>query len=202
MGLGRGDASLRGWPRTVVDPPTVVRPRRGPWRLGVLLSLVLPAAGCSTDGDAALAGAIAEVVQRGDGAVLRMADLTEFPWDRLYVFVPYTTPAQIERELGLPCPWTRRASIESRDDVALLLFVHDGRVTRHLAQRRGKGDFTLLRRAGGYAKDEAVFEVDRRRGWVYLVWRPGIPAGGGPTSGEHPSESTASERPGSAREGR
>jgi len=142
-----------------------------PRRLSVLVFALLANA-CSTDGDNALGGAIARVVQGGGGATLRVADLTDFQWERLYVFAPYTTPAQIDRELGFPCPSTRRANIEARDDVALLLFVEDRRVVRHLAHKRGKGDFSRLHHPGGYAKSEAVFEVDRSRGWPFLVWRP------------------------------
>jgi hypothetical protein len=81
-------------------------------------------------------------------------------------------------ELGFPCPRTRRANIEARDDVALLLFVHDRRVARHLAQKRSKGDFSRLHHIGGYARAEAVFEVDVSRGWPFLLWRPGGPTRG------------------------
>jgi hypothetical protein len=143
-----------------------------------VLAAALVAGACSTDGDSQLSAGIAARFLQGDGTALSMADLAPFEWERLYVFAPYSMPEQIDRELGFACPPSRRADIEHRDDVSLLLFVSGQRVTRHLAHKRGKGDFAVLHRVGGYSRAEAVFVVDSSRGWPRLVWRAGGPTRG------------------------
>jgi len=142
------------------------------------LAVALVAGACSADGDPELSSAIAARFRQGDGAMLSMAELAPFGWERLYIFPPYAMPEQIDRELGFACQSWQRADIERRDDVSLLLFVTGQRITRHLAHNRGKGDFAVLHRVGGYSRSEAVFVVDSTKGWPRLVWRAGGPTRG------------------------
>jgi hypothetical protein len=143
-----------------------------------VLTVALLAGACTVDGDLELSAAIAARFRQGHGTILQMGVLAPFQWERLYVFPPYSSPEQIDRELGFACPSWRRADIDRRDDVTLLVFVADRRITRHLAHNRGKGDFAGLHRAAGYSRAEAAFVVDSSKGWPRLVWRAG-----GPTSG-------------------
>jgi hypothetical protein len=141
-------------------------------------AVALGAVACSTDGDAQVSAAIAGRFRQGQGTTLTMSELAPFEWSRLYVFPPYTTPEQIDRELGFACASWQRADIEHRDDVYLLIFVDGPRVTRHVAHNRAKGDFAGLHRVGGYTRAEAVFVVDSSKGRRRLIWRAG-----GPTKG-------------------
>jgi len=123
---------------------------------------------CTADGDARLGARIAAEVQRGDGTELRMQDLASFEWTRLYIFRPYSMPEEIERELVFTWPEGRLVHMESRDDATLLVFVKGNEVQRHLAHKRGQGDFAELGQPGGYSRADAVFRVHLEDGWPRL----------------------------------
>jgi len=128
----------------------------------------LTLAGCTRDGDAQVAARIAAEVRRGDGTVLRMQDLATFEWTRLYVFPPYSMPEEIDRALGFSWPEGRLVHMESRNDATLLVFVKGGEVQRHVAHKRGQGDFAELGQPGGYSRADAVFRVRFEDGWPRL----------------------------------
>lgn len=70
----------------------------------------------------------------GDGGSLDLADVADFPWDRLYVIGPYASSDDIERSLGFDWKPTSpavhavlgNASMQS-DELTLLVFVRGER---------------------------------------------------------------------------
>ena len=141
------------------------------WLFAVPTMLVL---GCGAVGDTELAAKIKQAVEQGDGAVLRMDQLTDFAWDRLHVFTPYTTREQVERELGVAWAGYDASGIERHDNFTLLLFISAGQVVRSVAFPLGDGDFSTLHRPQGYARAEAIFSVatlDGRK--IIRVWKAG-----------------------------
>ncbi len=54
----------------------------------VLASLVSP--GCNGDGDQCLAARIGTDARKGVPSVVKMSALTDFAWEKLFVFGPYT----------------------------------------------------------------------------------------------------------------
>jgi hypothetical protein len=121
-----------------------------------------------------LAAKIKHAVEQGDGAVLRMDQLTDFTWDRLHIFAPYTTREQVERELGVAWAGYDASGIERHDNFTLLVFISGGDVVRSLAIQMADGDFSALHRPQGYTSAEAVFSVailDNRK--IVQVWKAG-----------------------------
>lgn len=89
--------------------------------------------------------------------VLRVAELTSFPWDTLLV-VETGTPAETIEE-RLAGEWNGGVNFETGD---LLLFVRNGRVERY-ADYRGEGRFEDIERpVAEFARDDAVFDVENR----------------------------------------
>jgi hypothetical protein len=133
------------------------------------LTALLALSACA---DSGLRDRISATVEMGAGAKLVMADLTEFAWQRLYVFTPYTTQEQINRSLGFD--WPDPEGIELNDTVALLVFVNDGEVVSYVAQPLDKGDFSGLGDGSPWTPESAVFVVadDREAGlgqrWLVL----------------------------------
>lgn len=136
----------------------------------VVLALVVGIAS-SVCADASLGDRITATVEKGPGTKLVMADLTDFDWQKLYVFTPYTTQKQIDRTLGFE--WHDTEGIELNDTMTLLAFVDDGKVVSHVAQPADKGDFSGLSE-GPWTPESAVFVVadDRDAGlgeeWLVL----------------------------------
>jgi hypothetical protein len=99
------------------------------------------------------------VLDKGPGTHLDLADLAPFAWERVCIFGPYTTAGDIRRSVAVAWRRSDDCDIESRDDIDLLVFIHDHEVARFVAHRREYGDFgpELVNRC--YARDEAKFLV-------------------------------------------
>lgn len=137
-------------------------------RRATLCILVVSLCACS---NVALERRISKGVGSGDGATVRISEITSFSWSQLHVFPPYTPVATINADLGFTWWLADHTGIELDDGHTLLVFVQDGRVSSWLMQPRGQGDFSSLYRAGGYTPEEAVFVVKRDgHGWPYLRW--------------------------------
>ncbi len=134
-----------------------------------LIVVLLATPGCDGDGgDQHLAGLIAAQAQRGNPSTVRMSALTTFPWERLFVFAPYTTAEAIENDLGFR--WSRSNMIEMSDQFSLLVFVKDKSVMRFVAKSRSGGDFVGSYRRGGFSREEAVFRCSKNSdGWLICV---------------------------------
>ena len=124
--------------------------------------------GCSVS-DHRLENQIADEVSRGDGTVLRVAELTPFAWTRLHVFEPYTPPGVIRQELGFAWGAAKSTGLESDEGHALLVFVRDKRVVSFVMYPRNQGDFAGLHLVDGYKPENAVFVVRQKQdGWFVL----------------------------------
>jgi hypothetical protein len=119
---------------------------------------------CTSTRDQEVSRRISAAAEASDVSVVNVPELATFAWDRLIIFPPYTSSSQIEKELGFS--WSESDWIEKRDDVALLVFVDQGRVVRFVDHPRGRGDFSKCHRTGGFGRTEAVFHFTRdASGW-------------------------------------
>lgn len=133
-------------------------------RLFAALGFLILAASCAAGPDQQLGRRISAAVEAGDSGMINVSEVAAFPWDRLFVFPPYTPSAQIEKELGFR--WPESARIEASDSFVLLVFVERGRVVRFIEQPRRTGDFSSCHRAGGFSRSEAMFRFTKdTSGW-------------------------------------
>lgn len=97
----------------------------------------------------------------GDTDFVDFATLAEFPWDRLYVFRPYTSCERVLAELGTVLFWydCGLSGIDSYAWATLIVFTRRGAVVSYLVRSAEPGDFSGLHRAGGYARTEARFQI-------------------------------------------
>ena len=85
---------------------------------------------------------------------LTVAELTDFPWDRLLLVASGTPRAAISRRLG--SEWKGDVGYDAGD---LLIFVQDGEVVR-FANYRGRGRFEGVSRPfAEFTPQTAVFDV-------------------------------------------
>jgi hypothetical protein len=92
-----------------------------------------------------------------DGADLALADVTDFPWDRVVLVAPGTPREEISRRLG-----TEFDGLLGYDAGDLLVFVRDGEVDR-FAHYRGRARFEGLSRPfAEFTPQTAVFVVENQ----------------------------------------
>lgn len=104
---------------------------------------------------------LAAQIQRGPGAVIDFAEVAPFPWDRLYIFGPYSSLEHVENCLDFPWPEYRRTSIEYSDSINLVVFVRQKKAVHWFEYPRGRGELGYLADCSGYAREEARFRVQR-----------------------------------------
>jgi len=75
------------------------------------------------------------------------------------IFGPYTAGVEIETATGVVGAAGQAQDIQRRDDINLLLFIHDDRIIRSVAYPRNQGDFGPEVVGKCVRKDQAVFSV-------------------------------------------
>lgn len=73
-----------------------------------------------------LAAAVEDAGQTGEP--FRLSSITEFEWDRVYVFASYASPENIEEELGFEWQGAEDSASRRSDALNLIVFVEDQRV--------------------------------------------------------------------------
>ncbi len=112
-----------------------------------------------------------EIRDRGASRV-DLSKLTDFTWDQLFLFAPYTPKMDVCAVLALAAPdCDRLVKGESMDDGEMALaFRQAGAVVHVEMHYRWNGDFTPVPEAQPIGRDRAVFRVVQE----------GVSASGGP----------------------
>lgn len=111
------------------------------------------------------------VIQNGSKATpakFMVKDITNFAWDQMFVFGPYTPIGEIEKALGTTT-WSpaRESGIESSDTFCLLVFVSQKRIVEYSQFNRSSGDFSPVSSTTPYTRSNAVFSVHLDpSGWI------------------------------------
>jgi hypothetical protein len=107
----------------------------------------------------------------------RLASVTDFDWDRAYAFPPYTSPDEIQRELGFDWGGAGDSGTRRNDAWYLLVFVNGGQVARAFDHELARGDLACIGSPfveGGLTPDQAVLRVagptDADAAGYGLVW--------------------------------
>jgi hypothetical protein len=123
---------------------------------------------------AKLTGEIEKVTADSNLQSVDISSLTDFQWDRLYIFAPYSTPEDINKSLGFTWPEAASSDITLHDHINLLVFVRGNEVVEHVEFLRAKGDFSGAASVEAYTPDQASFLVDDADGMKILV--PSLPS--------------------------
>jgi hypothetical protein len=96
----------------------------------------------------------------------RLSSVTDFDWDRVHAFPPYSSPEEIVRQLGLEWDDAGDTASGENDSYNLLVFVRGGQVVRAFDHDVGDGNFTCIDPPvvrGGLSRSEAVLRVSETR---------------------------------------
>lgn len=124
-----------------------------------------------------VAAAVERARNSNEVVEIRLNDLTDFAWDRVHIFSPYTSAKQIDEDLGYSWPPARDIGQYPNDGFYILVFTNTGKVVFYLKHQRHLGDFKGNYKQGGYSPDEAVFKVIEGTKqpdglpWLHLKWK-------------------------------
>jgi hypothetical protein len=127
----------------------------------VLLAIVAVAAftlvGCSRAD--AVSRSIAASVHAGAGTRLTLADHTDFAWERVCIFGPYTPDTEVDRISGIQGVASRAYDIRENEGIDVLMFIDRQQVVASVAHPRRGADFGPEVVGKCYARESAVFSV-------------------------------------------
>ena len=150
------------------------RPMQNPRILAIGMALL--ASACSLIDDR-VSAAIGTAIRSEQVREVRIAALTDFEWDKLYVFDPYAPRVHVCKTLGVEAGQCERVvPFESMDDGTMsLAFVSGTQVVRYVRHSRLNGDFAAGVNGQPIPVSEAVFKVvpsgvtQDGRPWLKLV---------------------------------
>ncbi len=107
-------------------------------------------------------------VRISDCFPLRLEDIADFQWDRVYIFQPYTPDSEIQRSLEMKVQFVPNR-IQHNDVYSLLVFVKDGRIVTAVETAIAVVEFRydgtrVFERANAVFLVRAVTLVDTRGG--------------------------------------
>ena len=91
--------------------------------------------------------------------IVAVSAVTDFAWDKLFIFGPYTPVEKIHAQLGLKWSEAEKTHIDSSDTFYLLVFVKGSNVVRHVKLPRTVGDFQGLETQNAFAHGSDTFKV-------------------------------------------
>lgn len=96
-----------------------------------------------------------------NNSTFAMIDITNFTWDGLFIFSPYTPPEKIESALGYPWPPAKVSGIEHDDGACLIMFTFKDQVVEYYMYLRKDGDFALIGSPNKIVPERAIFSAYR-----------------------------------------
>lgn len=106
-----------------------------------------------------------QFVQDKTRTTMRISELTQFQWQKLYIFGPYTSNEEIAKTLGFEWSEVSSTNIDYDESINLLIFVADTKVVHSLELPRSCGDF---QRNVSYTPEEANFIIIKEEGNGHL----------------------------------
>jgi hypothetical protein len=84
--------------------------------------------------------------------------LTDFDWDKAYIFTPYTTQETINKQLGVKIK--DPSNIDYRDDINLVVFLEKNKVVQYIEIPRKYGDL-LNENKDGITPSDAILKIKK-----------------------------------------
>ncbi len=140
-----------------------MKTRRYTWilaGLGIVLGLSLSACRSKENRFSAALKAASENALRSNPPRIDIGSVTDFKWDRLFIFGPYTSTNTINSALGYQWPEASRTGLEMSDTFNLLVFERNGQVVEYFKVPRFT-DFDAVQSRNPFLFGAATFDVQR-----------------------------------------
>lgn len=129
--------------------------------LSLLCLLLLIVGGCSQNDvqrNKDLENSIQSILKDNSQKEIRVNTLTNFEWEKAFVFTPYTSQGDIEDKMGLD--FKDPSNLEMRDDIYLLVFVNGDKVVQYVELDRQTSDFSFGEK-GQLTPENDVIGIER-----------------------------------------
>ncbi|SES44993.1 hypothetical protein [Psychrobacillus sp. OK032] len=113
-------------------------------KITVIIFSLLFLVGCSKNSvqqNTELEESIHSIVEDKNISEININDLTNFDWDKAFLFAPYTTQESLEEQLRVN--FKDPSKLDIRDDIYLLVFLNNNKVVHYTEINRQQSDFSL-----------------------------------------------------------
>lgn len=112
-------------------------------KITVIIFCLLISVGCSQSNvqqHTKLEKSIYSIVEDNNISEINISSLTNFDWDKAFLFAPYTTQESLKEQLGVD--YKDPSNIDIRDDIYLLIFLNGKKVIHYAEVNRQQSNFT------------------------------------------------------------
>lgn len=85
-----------------------------------------------------------EQLKNKDIQVLDFRSIARFSWEKLYIFIPYTSEKSIKSILSINHSWGLGTTVDTNNGVVFIVFVRKGEIVQSLDYFKSDGDFSSL----------------------------------------------------------
>ncbi|MBE1554493.1 membrane lipoprotein lipid attachment site-containing protein [Sporosarcina limicola] len=113
-------------------------------RITFIIFTLLLLVGCSQSSvqqNTELEESIYSIVEDKNISEININSLTNFDWDKAFLFTPYTSQESIKEQLGVN--FKDPSNIDIRDDIYLLVFLNDKKVVHYAEINRQQCSFSI-----------------------------------------------------------
>lgn len=121
--------------------------------------------------DNPVSSAIAREVSKGEGTIIKVASLTNFDWDKFYLFHPYYNKDSIHEVVGQQFLADDEIELGVPEGEVLFVFMKDDHVINYFYHPRRKGDFADFKDHSSFTPHEAIFKVIYDGRGMWGKWR-------------------------------
>lgn len=119
--------------------------------------ILLVITGCGQQ-NKALENSIYSIVEDQNNEEIQVQSLTDFEWDKAFLFEPYTSNDVIIKTLGVD--FKDPSNIEMREGIYLLVFLHENNVVHYVEINRQQNSFSLGEKEYITPNEDLIF-IDR-----------------------------------------
>lgn len=87
--------------------------------------------------------------------LIPLTQLTNFAWDQVFLFGPYTSTQELTRITGVAIDKSASHALDERDDIHILVFLQQKKLTKLIAVPRGVMDFAKAKQAQALTPQQA-----------------------------------------------
>ena len=131
-----------------------------PVTLGIVLAMLVA---CRVTPSVSVAGAIETRLRNGHVSTIRLSEITDFKWEKAFLFGPYTPDIDIQQTLGFEWPEVKKFGLGSSGTFWLLVFTEGNHVVRAEEISITEAVFTEKCLGRALSPTQAVFSVVGRR---------------------------------------
>ncbi|MFN7252895.1 MAG: hypothetical protein ACK4M9_19305 [Anaerobacillus sp.] len=115
--------------------------------------------GCGSKQDKKLEKTLFEIIGEEENTQIDIAEMTKFSWDKAFLFEPYTNESYMSYQLGVD--FKDRSNLDWREDIYLLVFLYEDKVTKFIEIERQRSTFHLDEGRDYLTPEDAIIYINR-----------------------------------------